>query len=67
MSLFMICEILRHFVNTLIIGNKYCLGNSENLLQPIQIQLSRKQKIFSEFFLPFMKATSHFEHLQKKR
>ena len=39
MSLLVICEILEHFVNALIPGDKYSLRNSEKLLQPIQIQL----------------------------
>ena len=55
MSLLVICEILGHFVNSLTAGDKYTLRNNENLLQPIQMILSRKEKTFSEFFPPQMK------------
>ena len=41
MPLLVICEI---FVNTLTPDDKYSLRNSEPLLQPIQTQLSKKQK-----------------------
>ena len=44
MPLLVICEILGHFVNTLTPDDKYSLRNSEPLLQPIQTQLSKKQK-----------------------
>ena len=45
---------------------KYFLLNRDNLTQPIPTQLSRKQKAFFQFFLPFSKSTLNFEHLQKK-
>ena len=32
----------------------------------IQIHLSQKQKIFSEFFSPFFESALNFEHFQKK-
>ena len=44
MPLLVICEILGHFVNTLTPDDKYSLRNIEPLLQPIQTQLSKKQK-----------------------
>ena len=45
MSLLVICEILELFVNTLTAKHiKYSLGNSDNLKQSIQMQLSKKQK-----------------------
>ena len=49
MSLLVICEILGHFVNTLTADDKYSLCNTELLLQPIQMQLSKKEKIFRIF------------------
>ena len=61
-----LCKILRPFVNTLSDNDKYCLLYKDNLLQPIQILLSQKQKTFSEFFSPFLKSTLNFEHFQKK-
>ena len=46
-------KIQRLFVNTLTAHDKHYLLNSENLTQRIQMQLSQKEKIFSEIFLHF--------------
>ena len=62
----MIHKILRPFVNTLAVNDKHYLLNRDNLTQPIQIQLSQKQKNFSEFFLAFLKSILNFKHLPKK-
>ena len=62
----MIHKILRLFVNTLTVDDKHYLLNRDNLTQPIQIQLSQKQKIFSEFFFAFLKSILNFKHLPKK-
>ena len=62
----MIYKILRLFVNTLTADDKHYLLNRDNLTQPIQIQLSQKQKIFSEFFFPFLKSILNFKHFPKK-
>ena len=35
-------------------------------MQPIQNQLSQKQKVFSQFFFAFLKSTLNFEHFQEK-
>ena len=35
-------------------------------MHTIQIHLSRKQKIFSEFFSAFFESALNFEHFQKK-
>ena len=43
-------QILRLFVNTLIVDDKLYLLNRDNLMQPIQMQLYQKQKTFSELF-----------------
>ena len=59
-------KILRPFVNTSSEDDKYCLLYKDNLLQPIQILLSQKQKTFSHFFSAFLKSTLNFEHIQKK-
>ena len=59
-------KILRPFVNTLSEDDKYCLLYKDNLLQPLQILLSQKQKTFSEFLSPFLKSTLNFEDFQKK-
>ena len=62
----MIHKILRPFVNTLAVNDKHYLLNRDNLTQPIQIQLSQKQKIFSELFFAFLKSILNFKHLTKK-
>ena len=49
MSLLVIHKILRLFVNTLRVDDKPFLLNGDNLTQPIQMQLSQKQKTFPEF------------------
>ena len=61
----MIRKILRLFVNTLTVNDKHYLPNRDNLTQPIQIELSQKQKIFSECFLAFLKSILNFQHLPK--
>ena len=51
--LLVIYEILRLLVNTLTVDDKDYLVNRDNLTQPIEIQLSQKQKTFSNHFLHF--------------
>ena len=65
-SLLVIYKILRLFVNTLTADDKHYLLNRDNLTQPIQIQLSQKQKIFSELFFAFLKSILNFKHFPKK-
>ena len=43
-------KVLRLFVNTLPAEDKHYLLIRNNLAQPIQMQLSQKQKAFSDFF-----------------
>ena len=43
--------ILELFVNKLTGNDKCSLRNSEDVPQPIQMQLSKKQKIVSQLFL----------------
>ena len=66
MSVLVIHKILRLLVNTLTADDKHYLLNRNNFAQPIQIQLSEKQKIFSEFFLPFLKSVLNFKDLRMK-
>ena len=61
-----LCKILRRLVNTLTDDDKYSLLYRDNLMQPIHILLSHKQKTFSEFFSAFLKPTLNFEHCRKK-
>ena len=62
----MIHKILKLFVNTFTINDKHYLLNRDNLTQPIQMQLSQKQKNFSEFFFAFLKPILNFTHFSKK-
>ena len=66
MSLLLISENLALFVNKVTADDKYSLCNSETLQQPFQMQLSKKQKLFSELLALFLKRTSNFEHFEKK-
>ena len=45
---------------------KYSLLNRDNLRQPIQMELSQKQKSFSGFAFEFLKGRLNFEHLKTK-
>ena len=64
--LLLICKISRLFPNTLSADGRYSLLNRDNLTQPIQMQLSRKKKLFLHFFLPFLKSSLNFEYFEKK-
>ena len=61
-----LCKILGLFVNILSEDDKYCLLYNDNLLQPIQILLSQKQKTFSQFFSAFLKSILNFEDFEQK-
>ena len=54
------------FIKTLTVNDKHYLLNRDILTQAIQIQLSQKQKIFSEYFLAFLKCMLTFKHLPRK-
>ena len=62
----MIHKILRLFVNTLTVNDKHYLLNRENLTQPVNMQLSQKQKTFSGFFFALLKAILNLKHLPNK-
>ena len=65
-SLLVIWKISRLFPNTLSADGKYSLLDRDNLTHRIQMELSRKQKTFSQFFSSFLKSSLNFEHFQKK-
>ena len=46
--------------------DKYSVPNRDNLTQPIQTQLSQKEKAFSQCFVAFSKCALNLEHFQKK-
>ena len=54
------------FLNTLTTGDNYSVVSRENSMQTIQMDLSQKQKVFSEFFTAFFEFAINFEHFQKK-
>ena len=62
----MIHKILGLFVNTLTVDDKHYMLNRDNLTQPIQIQLSQKQKTFSQIFYAFLKSILNDKLLPKK-
>ena len=66
MSLSVIHKIVRLFVNTLTVDDRHYMLNRENLTQPIHIQLSQKQKTFSQFSFPFLKSILNCKHYPKK-
>ena len=67
MSLVVKCKIFRLFVNILTADDKYTLLNTDNLTQPIQMELSGKQETFPDFVPTVVKCSSKFEHFGKKR
>ena len=59
-------KFVRLFVNALTADDKHNLLNRDNLRQPIQMQLSQKQRTFSEFFFfAFLKTILSFEPFRK--
>ena len=48
------------------VDEKHYVLTGDNLTQTIQIQLSQKQKIFSELFFGVSKSILTFKRLQKK-
>ena len=49
-SLLVIFKMLKLFVNTLTADDKYYLLNKDNLTEPIEMKLSKKKKLFFNFF-----------------
>ena len=46
-------KLVRLFLNTLTADDKHYLLNRDNLTQPIQMQVSQKQRAFSQFLFAF--------------
>ena len=65
-SLLLTCQILGLVVKTLARNEKYLVLQRDNLLIPIFMQLSMKQKTFSNFFTAFLKSIGNFEPFEKK-
>ena len=69
-SILLTCKILGLLLNTLVADEKYPVLNRENLTILIQMQLSKEQKTFSEFFFFFfalLKSILNYRHFQKNR
>ena len=62
----MIHKILRLFSNTLTVTDKHYLLNRDKLTEPIQMQLPKKEKTFSEMFFAFLNSLLNFKHLPTK-
>ena len=60
------CQILGLLVNTLAVDEKYPVLNRDNLTIPIQMELSHKQKTFSQLFAAFSNSSWNFKRLEKK-
>ena len=45
---------------------KYSGRNMLNFTQQYEAHLSKKQKTFSQFFIPFLKCALNLEHFEKK-
>ena len=59
-------KILGLLVKTLAAAEKYLVLHRDNLTILIQMQLSEKQKTFSEFFAAILKSRLNFDHFEKK-
>ena len=66
-SFLVICKILGLFANTFTAYDKYSVLNKQYLLHPTHMQLTQKQKSFSQFFSAVWKSRLNFEHIQKRR
>ena len=58
-------KTLRLFFKILPADDKYCLHGRDNLMEPKQMHLSRKEKTVSQFFCAFLKSTRTFKHSQQ--
>ena len=56
----------RLFLNTLTADDKYSLISRDKWMEPIQMHLSQKQKIFSQFFSALLEFALNFEHFQTR-
>ena len=59
-------KFFRNFFNTFTANDKYSLISKDKWMQTIQMHLSQKQNILSQFFSAFLKSALNFEYFQKK-
>ena len=62
----MTCQILGLLLNTLTGDEEYPRLKIDTLMIPIQMQLSQKQKSFSQFFPTFLKSILDSKYFEKK-
>ena len=60
-------KFFRPFLHTLIANDKYSLNSKDKWMQTIQMHLSQKQNIFSQFYSAFFESALNFEHLKNKK
>ena len=65
-SLLCIFELLQVYIKKLNADHKYSLCYIWNQQVLYQMQLYEKLKIFSQFFISFLKYSWNFEHFEKK-
>ena len=63
--LLLTCKILELFSSILAAKDKSPVLNRVNLTIPVKVQLSQKEKKFSEVFSSFMKSSLNFEHFEE--
>ena len=59
-------KFFRAFLHTFTANDKYSLNSKDKGMQKIQMHLSQKQNIFSQFFSAFFESALNFEHCQTK-
>ena len=59
-------KFFRPFLNTLTAIDNYSLISKNKWMQTIQMSLSQKENIFSEFFSSVLESALNFEHFPKK-
>ena len=59
-------KFFRPFLHTLTANDKYSLNSKDKSMQTIQMLLSQKQNIFSEFFSAFFESALDFKYFHKK-
>ena len=59
-------KFFSRFLSRLTTGDNYSLVRRDNLMETIDMNLSQKQNVFSQFFSAFFESALKFEHFQKK-
>ena len=65
-SLLVTCKVLGLLVNTLAADQKYPFLNRGNLMIPIQMQISMKQRTFPQFLTAFSKSSLNCKYFETK-